>query len=126
MAFSEDSAIAQANAQGDAAHPGLAPRQIVRRNDGTEIELVTFPPGDQSNPRNWPLWRKWSIVGVIILIDFTVSWAASGFSPATMKFQKDFGLSTEVATLGLSMCVLGFAFGPMTLAPLSESVWSYD
>ena len=120
MASSEASAIAQAKAQGNASHPGTAPRQTVQRADGTEIELVTFPPGDKSNPRNWPLWRKWSIVGVIIPIDLTVSWAASGFSPASVKFQKDFGVSTEVATLGLSMYVLALAFGPMTLAPLSE------
>ncbi|KZP32495.1 MFS general substrate transporter [Athelia psychrophila] len=30
------------------------------------------------------------------------------------------GVSTEVATLGLSLYVLGLALGPMTLAPLSE------
>ena len=31
-----------------------------------------------------------------------------------------FGVSGEVATLGLSMYILGFAIGPMMLAPLSE------
>lgn len=29
-------------------------------------------------------------------------------------------MSTEVATLGLSLFILGLAIGPMTLAPLSE------
>ena len=55
-----------------------------------------------------------------MLIDLTVSFTASGFSPASKKFAKDFGVSAEVGTLGLSLCVLGFALGPMTLAPLSE------
>ena len=107
-------------ASGNTAHPGVAPRQVVQRADGTEVELVTFPPGDPTNPRNWPTWRKWSIVIVITLIDLTVSFTASGFSPAAKKFAKDFGVSGEVGTLGLSLCVLGFALGPMTLAPLSE------
>ena len=103
-------------ASGNTAHPGVAPRQIVQRADGTEVELVSFSPGDPTNPRNWPTWRKWSIVITISLIDLTVSFTASGFSPPA----KDFGVSGEVATLGLSLCVLGFALGPMTLAPLSE------
>ena len=107
-------------ASGNTAHPGVAPRQVVRRADGTDVELVTFAPGDPTNPRNWPTWRKWSIVIVITLIDLTVSFTASGFSPAAKKFAKDFGVSGEVGTLGLSLCVLGFALGPMTLAPLSE------
>lgn len=107
-------------ASGNAADPGVAPRQVVQRADGTDVEVVTFPPGDPENPRNWPVWRKWSIVIIVTLIDLTVSFLASGFSPATKKFAKDFGVSGEVGTLGLSLCVLGFALGPMTLAPLSE------
>ena len=84
------------------------------------MDSVTFPPGDAENPRNWPAWRKWSIVAVIILVDLSVSWTASGFSPGSTEFSKEFGVSSEVATLGLSLTVLGFALGPMTLAPLSE------
>lgn len=37
-----------------------------------------------------------------------------------MDFSKDFGVSSEVGLLGLSLYVLGLALGPMTLAPLSE------
>lgn len=60
------------------------------------------------------------MVAAIIPIDLSVSWGASGFSPATTDFAKDVGVSPQVATLGLSLYVLGLAFGPMTLAPLSE------
>ena len=102
------------------SNPGVGSRDIERRDDGTEIEIVTFVPGDKGNPRNWPLWRKWSIVAVIVPIDFSVSWGASCFSPGSKNFQEDFAVSSTVATLGLSMYVLGLAFGPMTLAPLSE------
>lgn len=105
---------------GNTADPGSVPRQIVQQADGKEVELVAFPPGDPENPRNWPTWRKWSIVVAIACVDLTVSFAASGFSPASAKFAKEFKVSSVVATLGLSMTVLAFALGPMSLAPLSE------
>lgn len=59
-------------------------------------------------------------MGPIVLIDLSVSFAASGISPAIMNFEMDMGVSSEIGTLGLSLYVLGLAFGPMTLAPLSE------
>ena len=115
----------ETSALGNTADPGVAPRQVIRRADGTDVELVSFPPGDPENPRNWPTWRKWSIVIAIAFIDLTVSFVASGFSPGAKEFAKDFGISSEVGTLGLSLCVLGFALGPMTLAPLSEYVFTF-
>lgn len=83
-------------------------------------EALHFEPDDRGNPRNWPLWRKWSIVLVLIPVDLSVSWGASCISPVEMEFAKEFGVSSVVATLGLSMSVLGLAVGPMALAPLSE------
>ncbi|KAI8934783.1 hypothetical protein NX059_008470 [Plenodomus lindquistii] len=82
--------------------------------------VVTFGPNDLDNPHNWSRLRKWLMVAAIIPIDLSVSWGASGFSPAAGDFAKDVGVSPQVAVLGLSMYILGLAFGPMTLAPLSE------
>jgi MFS family permease len=45
---------------------------------------------------------------------------AGGWSSGASYAAEEFGVSAEVATLGLSMYVLGFAFGPLLLAPLSE------
>lgn len=102
----------------DNAKPNIASDNA--SNTKGHENIVTFAPGDPEDPRNWSSFRKWSIVIAITFVDLTVSWGASGFSPAEMKFAKDFGVSSEVATLGLSMYVLGLALGPMTLAPLSE------
>jgi hypothetical protein len=60
---------------------------------------LAFLPNDPASPRNWPEWRKWSIVGVITLIDLSVSWGASGYSPAEKQMEKIFGVSAEVGTL---------------------------
>lgn len=67
----------------------------------TKTKILSLGPND--NPRNWPTWKKWLIVISIILVDLTVSWGASGFSPASTKFAKDFGVSDEISTLGLSI-----------------------
>lgn len=83
-------------------------------------KIVHFFADDPEDPRNWPRWKKWLMIGPILLIDLSVSWGASGFSPASSKFAHEFGLPAGLGTLGLSSYVLGLAFGPMTLAPLSE------
>ncbi|KAF1977928.1 MFS general substrate transporter [Bimuria novae-zelandiae CBS 107.79] len=82
--------------------------------------VVAFGPHDKDDPRNWSPTCKWLMVAAIIPIDLSVSWGASGFSPAVSDFVSDMHVSRQVATLGLSMYVLGLAFGPMSLAPLSE------
>lgn len=87
-------------------------------SDRSKVQMISLPP--EEDPKNWPRWRKWLIVGVILLVDLTVSWGASGYSPASTKFTKDFGVSSEIGTLGLSIYVAGLALGPMALAPLSE------
>lgn len=98
----------------------MASNTITAHDPLPDKHIVDFAAEDPANPRNWSEWRKWSIVAAITLVDLTVSWGASGFSPASKKFTQDFHVSTEVGVLGLSMYVLGLALGPMTLAPLSE------
>ncbi|KAH8648445.1 major facilitator superfamily domain-containing protein [Xylariales sp. PMI_506] len=102
------------------------PPPLLDRDDGGDDEdgdhhLSSFAPGDPADPRNWPAWRKWLIVAAITPIDLSVSWAASGYSPAAASFRDEFpGVSETLATCGLSLYILGLALGPMSLAPLSE------
>lgn len=89
--------------------------------DGTDnVPIVAFGLHDKDDPRNWTSKRKWMMVAAIIPIDLSVSWGASGFSPAVSDFANDMHVSEQVATLGLSMYILGLSAGPMSLAPLSE------
>lgn len=90
------------------------------QDDGRTAKVVHFTPDDPDDPRNWPRWKKWLMIAPILLIDLSVSWGASGFSPASKQFAQEFGLPAGMGTLGLSSYILGLAFGPMTLAPLSE------
>jgi MFS family permease len=84
------------------------------------VDLCVFPTGDPEDPRNFARWKKYLLIGSILLIDLSVSWGASAYSPASTKFSENMHVSTEIAVLGLSLYVIGLALGPMSLAPLSE------
>jgi DHA1 family multidrug resistance protein-like MFS transporter len=50
----------------------------------------------------------------------TVAFASSIFASAVVKVTTEFNVSIEVGLIGVSLYVLGFAFGPSLWAPLSE------
>ena len=45
---------------------------------------------------------------------------AGGYSSGKEQLTSTFDVSSEVGTVGLSMYILGFAVGPLLLAPMSE------
>lgn len=51
---------------------------------------------------------------------FTASFASAIFSSTVGAISLHYGISTEVATLGVTLYVLGFAAGPTFWAPASE------
>ncbi|KAI1763132.1 MFS general substrate transporter [Hypoxylon sp. FL1150] len=69
---------------------------------------------------NFPTWKKWAITFCMAFVTLVITFASSVFSTATLVTAKEFRVSTEVMTLGTSLFVLGFAFGPLVWAPLSE------
>ncbi|KAB2571733.1 putative transporter [Lasiodiplodia theobromae] len=82
--------------------------------------VVWNGPEDPDNPMNWPQWYKWLITGTLGMMTFCITFASSVFSTATMVTAQVFNVSTEVMTLGTSLFVLGFAFGPIMWGPFSE------
>jgi multidrug resistance protein len=81
---------------------------------------------DPQNPMNWPAWKKWSQIAVLSYITFITPLASSIFAPAVPDVMKDFGSDSEtLATFVVSVYLLGFALGPLFLAPLSEIYGRY-
>jgi hypothetical protein len=70
-------------------------------------------PEDPENPMNWPAKKKWIVTVTLGLMTFCVTFASSVFSNATVPVAELYGVSTEVTTLGTSLFVLGFGFGPL-------------
>lgn len=63
--------------------------------------------------------KKWFITITLGVMTFTVTFASSVFSTAIEPTAVLFGVSEE---LGVSLFVLGFAFGPMVWGPFSELI----
>ena len=82
--------------------------------------LITYGFNDRDNPRNWPKARKWYITCLASLLNVFTTWCAGGISSGATGIQEEFGVAAEVTTLCLSLYVLGYAIGPVLLAPLSE------
>lgn len=65
-------------------------------------------PNDPANPRNWPLRKKIIVTVQLGITTMGASFASSSFSPAFPAIQEVFGIGRTVATLSLSLFVLGY------------------
>ncbi|KAJ5721529.1 uncharacterized protein N7483_009463 [Penicillium malachiteum] len=92
------------------------------QGSGTEDDpfAVTWIPNDSRDPQRFSFSRKICITLVAASSTLIVSLASSAYSGSLDEIIADFHISTEVATLGLSLYVVGFAVGPLFWAPFSE------
>ncbi|KAF4971449.1 hypothetical protein FZEAL_9848 [Fusarium zealandicum] len=90
--------------------------------EGTEESpfLVEFLPNDPRNAMNFSQSKKWLITILQAIATLAVAFVSTAYSGGVSEIIKEFGVSTEVVILGISMFVLGFAIGPLFWAPLSE------
>ncbi|KAH0833550.1 hypothetical protein AYO21_05228 [Fonsecaea monophora] len=82
--------------------------------------IIDFLQNDCQDAMNFTKGRKWAIAVLQSLSTFAVTFASSVYVSGIGGITQRFGVSREVATLGLSLFVLGFALGPLIWAPLSE------
>ncbi|KAF1999682.1 MFS general substrate transporter [Amniculicola lignicola CBS 123094] len=78
-------------------------------------------PEDPENPMNWPTSRKVVAIGIVSAIMFLSPLASTIVAPAAANIMATFGSTNE--TLGAfitSIYLLGYTFGPLVIAPLSE------
>ncbi|PLN84872.1 MFS general substrate transporter [Aspergillus taichungensis] len=76
---------------------------------------------DPQNPQNWSLPRKWCLVGLISAVTFNISMASTVTAPAVPLIMAGFKqTNAELQSFVVSVYILGFAFGPLVVAPLSE------
>ncbi|PGH19034.1 hypothetical protein AJ79_00068 [Helicocarpus griseus UAMH5409] len=89
---------------------------------GSEMEYIVRWDGhdDPLNPRNMSLGRKWLAVVVLSVGSICVTCTSSLYSMTYAQIMEEFHCSRIVATLGLSLFILGLGLGPLVLAPLSE------
>ena len=106
----------------DADSPAsAAPTTTNPQSKTKDPNLVEFDgPDDPENPQNWSRTKKWILTMSLGFMTFNITLASSIFSTATFAVSEHFHIGLEVSTLGTSLFVLGFAFGPLLWGPLSE------
>lgn len=86
-----------------------------------EEYVVEFDGADDPrHAQNWPMMRKILISAILAFDALAATMGSSIFSAATTGVIETFHVGEEVATLGTSLFVLGYAFGPIMWAPFSE------
>jgi hypothetical protein len=95
-------------------------------DDETEQDpnVVDFDgPDDLANPMNWTSAKKWGMVFLISAITFLTPLASSIFAPGIPEVMRDFGSTNDMLKgFMLSVYVLGFAFGPLSMPALLFTV----
>ncbi|KAL2069451.1 hypothetical protein VTL71DRAFT_14130 [Oculimacula yallundae] len=83
---------------------------------------VVWEGGDMDplNPRSMTKARKWLVVLIVSASSLCVTCTSSIYTSTYGQITKEFHCSKIVATLGLSLFIMGLGLGPMLLGPLSE------
>ncbi len=80
-------------------------------------------PNDSEKALNWTNKKKWSNVAIISSVTFLTPLASSMVAPATPLIMEEFNsTNTTIASFIVSIYILGYAIGPLFLAPCSE-IW---
>ncbi|KAF2138301.1 uncharacterized protein K452DRAFT_328851 [Aplosporella prunicola CBS 121167] len=80
-------------------------------------------PSDPANPLNWPARKKWGTIAIVSAFTFLTPLGSSMFAPGVPELMAEFNSNSSIlAGFVVSIYVLGFAFGPLVIAPLSEMV----
>ncbi|KAF5325000.1 hypothetical protein D9619_009780 [Psilocybe cf. subviscida] len=79
-----------------------------------------YDDNDQENPMNWSLAKRVTVTGLICLLTFSVYIGSAIYTASIPGVVDTFHVSQSVATLGLSLYVIGYGTGPIILSPLSE------
>lgn len=87
--------------------------------DGTVL-VTWYGADDPANPQNWSIGKKLWAGFVIMYYTFAIYAGSSIVAFAFEDVAEHFGVSTIVAALLLTLFVVGYAIGPLFLAPLSE------
>ncbi|KAL4944130.1 hypothetical protein BDV06DRAFT_188172 [Aspergillus oleicola] len=76
---------------------------------------------DPSNPQNFAASRKWTLLVLVSLVSLISPLGSTIFSPALRSLADDTGETNQtLLSFTVSIYLIGYVFGPLVLAPLSE------
>ncbi|RAL09576.1 MFS general substrate transporter [Aspergillus homomorphus CBS 101889] len=81
---------------------------------------IDFLKHDPHDPMQFPPWLRWMLCCICGGATFSVAFISSSYASGVTQIAKDLGSSEGIATLGLSLFLVGFIVGPLFWAPASE------
>ncbi|RMZ83010.1 hypothetical protein DV737_g1768, partial [Chaetothyriales sp. CBS 132003] len=76
---------------------------------------------DPRRPLNWPKGKKWGVLAIVSAITFLTPLASSMVAPGVPLIMEEFNTTNQtIGSFIVSIYVLGYAIGPLLLAPMSE------
>ncbi|PNY26786.1 MFS-type transporter [Tolypocladium capitatum] len=98
------------------------------RTGGSVVSVASRPPdfevifedGDPENPKHWPLWYRCWCIFVVSFATWVATMYSTSYTSSTPGLVEEFGSTTTVVTLGMTVYLLGLAAGSLVVAPLSE------
>ncbi|KAH8705658.1 major facilitator superfamily domain-containing protein [Talaromyces proteolyticus] len=75
---------------------------------------------DEENPHNWSNKKRAFLATLICLYTFVVYTTSAIYTSSVVGVMQQFNVSDLLATLGLSLYVLGYGTGPLIFSPMSE------
>lgn len=110
-----EDALRQETIKQEASRP-LTPE----RTANNQILVTWYTTDDPANPQNWSPKKKALVILQIYMYTLAVYIAAAIYTPAVPQVIEQFNIKPEIASLGLSMYVLGYGIGPLLFSPMSE------
>ncbi|WWC68345.1 uncharacterized protein I206_102270 [Kwoniella pini CBS 10737] len=82
--------------------------------------IVDWLPNDAEDPQTWSSKYKWTCIALVSWLTLAVALSSSAYTGGAGDIVAEFGASVELVIAGVSLFVVGFAFGPLFWAPFSE------
>ncbi|KAF2436537.1 MFS general substrate transporter [Tothia fuscella] len=109
--------------QHEQAHTGKTDDEPKEKIQGVRDPHIVDYDGDDDpmNPLNWTAKKKWIMGGFLSGMTFVTPLASSMFAPGVAQVMREFNSSSSIlASMVVSIYILGYACGPLFIAPMSE------
>ncbi|KAJ7764895.1 major facilitator superfamily domain-containing protein [Mycena metata] len=104
-----------------ALDPDLEAQLDLKNAEGTKpMGPATLHAADPENPRNWSTVRKTTINAILCVWVLTLTYSSTAYVTSLPTLMQRYNMSQEVAILGVTLTVFGFAAGPLLFGPASE------
>ncbi|RDW85896.1 MFS general substrate transporter-10 [Coleophoma crateriformis] len=87
----------------------------------TDKKVIHWEDEDPENPVNWPMWKKFFVVGTVMLVVLNSTMGSALPSNALPELLPYFHVGTGTQeVLPVSIYLVGYILGPLLFGPLSE------